>query len=65
MAEQLRIKLNDGTLMPQLGLGVWQASVEEARSAAIKALKTSATEPTHSIALYQLRSGCAMMLHPI
>lgn len=39
MAEQLRIKLNDGTLMPQLGLGVWQASVEEARSAAIKALE--------------------------
>ncbi|MBV4367191.1 2,5-didehydrogluconate reductase DkgA [Erwinia sp. BNK-24-b] len=38
MAEQPIIKLHDGNMMPQLGLGVWQASIDEARQAALKAL---------------------------
>lgn len=39
MAEQPIIKLRDGNMMPQLGLGVWQASIEEARHAILEALK--------------------------
>ena len=39
MAEQPRIKLHDGNMMPQLGLGVWQASIDEARNAVLEALK--------------------------
>lgn len=34
MSDQPLIKLSDGNLIPQLGLGVWQASPEQARSAA-------------------------------
>ncbi|WP_156293430.1 2,5-didehydrogluconate reductase DkgA [Serratia oryzae] len=33
------IKLHDGNLMPQLGLGVWQASIAEAAQAVSKALE--------------------------
>jgi len=33
------IKLHDGNLMPQLGLGVWQASIAEATHAVTKALE--------------------------
>ncbi|PIJ49718.1 2,5-didehydrogluconate reductase A [Erwinia sp. OLTSP20] len=36
--EQPMIKLHDGSMMPQLGLGVWQASIEQAKNAALKAL---------------------------
>ena len=39
MAEQPIIKLHDGNMMPQLGLGVWQASIEDARNAIVEALK--------------------------
>lgn len=39
MADQPIIKLHDGNMMPQLGLGVWQASVEDARHAVLKALE--------------------------
>ena len=39
MAEQPIIKLHDGNMMPQLGLGVWQASIEDARAAIVEALK--------------------------
>ncbi|MDL4913988.1 MAG: 2,5-didehydrogluconate reductase DkgA [Enterobacterales bacterium endosymbiont of Blomia tropicalis] len=38
MADQPIIKLHDGSMMPQLGLGVWQASMEDARKAVLKAL---------------------------
>lgn len=38
MVDQPIIKLRDGNMMPQLGLGVWQASIEDARNAALKAL---------------------------
>ncbi|MFS2221081.1 2,5-didehydrogluconate reductase DkgA [Pantoea sp. B65] len=40
MVDQPVIKLRDGNMMPQLGLGVWQASIAEARDAAVKALST-------------------------
>ncbi len=39
MADQPIIKLRDGNMMPQLGLGVWQASQEEAHTAVLKALE--------------------------
>ncbi|WP_075183073.1 2,5-didehydrogluconate reductase DkgA [Pantoea sp. 1.19] len=39
MADQPYIKLRDGNSMPQLGLGVWQASDDDARNAALKALE--------------------------
>ncbi|QCR35033.1 2,5-didehydrogluconate reductase DkgA [Nissabacter sp. SGAir0207] len=38
--QQPIIKLHDGNLMPQLGLGVWKASNEEATAAVAKALET-------------------------
>lgn len=37
--QQPIIKLHDGNLMPQLGLGVWQASIEETTRAVSKALE--------------------------
>jgi 2,5-diketo-D-gluconate reductase A len=39
MADQPIIKLRDGNMMPQLGLGVWQASLDDARKAVLKALQ--------------------------
>ncbi|MDU6433705.1 MAG: aldo/keto reductase [Pantoea sp.] len=39
MADQPIIKLHDGNMMPQLGLGVWQASNEDAHRAVLKALE--------------------------
>lgn len=39
MADQPLIKLHDGNKMPQLGLGVWQASIDDARKAVLKALE--------------------------
>ncbi len=39
MADQPIIKLRDGNMMPQLGLGVWQASQDEAHAAVLKALE--------------------------
>ena len=39
MVDQPIIKLRDGNMMPQFGLGVWQASIEDARNAALKALE--------------------------
>ncbi|KAA8999288.1 2,5-didehydrogluconate reductase DkgA [Affinibrenneria salicis] len=40
MTTQSIIKLSDGNLMPQLGLGVWQVSNAEAESAVAEALST-------------------------
>jgi hypothetical protein len=45
------IKLHDGNLMPQLGLGVWKAGNEEVVSAIHKALEVgyrSLTPPPHT-----------------
>ncbi|KPC53183.1 aldo/keto reductase [Amantichitinum ursilacus] len=39
MSQQPLVQLNDGRQIPQLGLGVWQASDEEARSAVAEALR--------------------------
>ncbi|MFI8417164.1 2,5-didehydrogluconate reductase DkgA [Serratia sp. NPDC078593] len=39
MTTQPIIKLHDGNLMPQLGLGVWQASIEETTNAVTTALE--------------------------
>lgn len=39
MTMQPLIKLHDGRLMPQLGLGVWQASIQETELAVSKALE--------------------------
>ncbi len=39
MTMQPLIKLYDGRLMPQLGLGVWQASIQETELAVSKALE--------------------------
>lgn len=39
MTDATLIKLKDGNLMPQLGLGVWKASPDEAASAVRKALE--------------------------
>lgn len=36
---QPMIELSDGNLIPQLGLGVWQASQEQARTAVSQALQ--------------------------
>ncbi len=41
MADQPIIKLHEGNMMQQLGLGVWQASNEDAHRAVLKALKVS------------------------
>lgn len=38
MTEQPIIKLHDGNTIPQLGLGVWRASIDEARNAMLTAL---------------------------
>ena len=37
MSQQPLVKLHDGNLMPQLGLGVWQATIEQATQAIIYA----------------------------
>ncbi|MBF4212118.1 2,5-didehydrogluconate reductase A, partial [Pseudomonas donghuensis] len=39
MANQTVIKLQDGNVMPQLGLGVWKAGNDEVVSAIHKALE--------------------------
>jgi len=39
MTQPVLIKLQDGNLMPQLGLGVWQASNEQVQTAVEKALE--------------------------
>ena len=41
MANPTVIKLQDGNVMPQLGLGVWQASNEEVITAIQKALEVA------------------------
>lgn len=40
MSQQPRVTLHDGRTMPQLGLGVWQASIEQTREAVTHALNT-------------------------
>ena len=40
MAQQPRLKLNDGKTIPQLGFGVWQVPPEVTRSVVEEAIKT-------------------------
>jgi len=61
MADQPIIKLRDGNMMPQLGLGVWQASVEEARNAALKALEVG-YRSIDTAAIYKNEEGIGQAL---
>ena len=45
MANQTVIKLQDGNVMPQLGLGVWKAGNDEVVSAIHKALEVTSSLP--------------------
>jgi 2,5-diketo-D-gluconate reductase A len=56
MATQPIIKLHDGNLMPQLGLGVWQASNEDVVTAIEKALETGYRH-IDTAAIYQNEVG--------
>ncbi|MFG6075330.1 2,5-didehydrogluconate reductase DkgA [Erwinia sp. OPT-41] len=61
MAEQPVIKLHDGNMMPQLGLGVWQASIDEARQAALKALDVG-YRSIDTAAIYKNEEGIGQAL---
>ncbi|MCW1873614.1 2,5-didehydrogluconate reductase DkgA [Erwinia sp. INIA-01] len=61
MADQPIIKLHDGNMMPQLGLGVWQASVDEARSAAVTALDVG-YRSIDTAAIYKNEEGIGQAL---
>jgi len=61
MSEQSIIRLNDGQLMPQVGLGVWQASVEETRHAVQHALQTG-YRSIDTAAIYQNEEGVGQAL---
>lgn len=56
MAGQSFITLHDSKQMPQLGLGVWQASVAEARAAALKAIELG-YRSIDTAAIYQNEEG--------
>lgn len=61
MTEQAVIKLRDGTMMPQIGLGVWQASIDEARKAALKALEVG-YRSIDTAAIYKNEEGIGQAL---
>ncbi len=61
MADQPIIKLHDGNMMPQLGLGVWQASIDEARAAAVKALSVG-YRSIDTAAIYKNEEGIGQAL---
>ena len=56
------IKLHDGNLMPQLGLGVWKAGNEEVVSAIHKALEVG-YRSFDTAAAYQNETGVGNALH--
>lgn len=55
------IKLHDGNLMPQLGLGVWQASIEETTNAVTQALNVG-YRSIDTAAIYQNEEGVGAAL---
>ncbi|WON76453.1 2,5-didehydrogluconate reductase DkgA [Serratia sp. UGAL515B_01] len=55
------IKLHDGNLMPQLGLGVWQASIEETAFAVSQALEIG-YRSIDTAAIYQNEEGVGAAL---
>ncbi|EOV0789675.1 2,5-didehydrogluconate reductase DkgA [Yersinia enterocolitica] len=61
MATQPIIKLHDGNLMPQLGLGVWQASIEETQLAVSKALEVG-YRSIDTAAIYKNEEGVGQVL---
>lgn len=61
MADQPIIKLHDGNMMPQIGLGVWQASIDEARQAALKALEVG-YRSIDTAAIYENEEGIGQAL---
>ncbi len=61
MAEQPVIKLHDGNMMPQIGLGVWQASIDDARKAAVKALEVG-YRSIDTAAIYKNEEGIGQAL---
>lgn len=61
MAEQPQITLNDDSLIPQLGLGVWQASIEETEQAVLKALETG-YRAIDTAAIYKNEQGVGKAL---
>ncbi|GAA0507558.1 2,5-didehydrogluconate reductase DkgA [Tatumella terrea] len=61
MSGQPIVRLNDDRLMPQLGLGVWQASIEQTRDAVIHALNTG-YRSVDTAAIYQNEEGVGQAL---
>lgn len=61
MATQPIIKLHDGNLMPQLGLGVWRASIEETQLAVSKALEVG-YRSVDTAAIYKNEQGVGAAL---
>ena len=61
MSTQPYIKLHDGNLMPQLGLGVWQASNDEATHAVSTALNTGYRH-IDTAAIYKNEAGVGKAL---
>ncbi|AHM72042.1 2,5-didehydrogluconate reductase DkgA [Yersinia hibernica] len=61
MAAQPIIKLHDGNLMPQLGLGVWQASIAETQLAVSKALEVG-YRSIDTAAIYKNEQGVGQAL---
>ncbi|MBT0721318.1 2,5-didehydrogluconate reductase DkgA [Tatumella sp. TA1] len=61
MSEQLNVTLHDGRTMPQLGLGVWQASIEQTREAVNHALNTG-YRSIDTAAVYKNEEGVGQAL---
>ncbi|WP_029684276.1 2,5-didehydrogluconate reductase DkgA [Tatumella saanichensis] len=61
MSQQPIVKLNDGRLMPQLGLGVWKASIDQTRDAVTHALKTG-YRAIDTAAIYKNEEGVGQAL---
>ncbi|PJC86782.1 oxidoreductase [Vibrio sp. HA2012] len=57
--KQLYLELSDGNTIPQIGLGVWQASQDEARSAVCHALK-SGYRHIDTAAIYKNEEGVGL-----
>ena len=61
MADQPIIKLHDGNQMPQLGLGVWQASQKDTEQAVLKALEVG-YRSIDTAAIYKNEEGVGLAL---
>ena len=61
MSQQPTVTLHDGRTMPQLGLGVWQASIEQTREAVKHALNTG-YRSIDTAAIYKNEEGVGQAL---